>query len=323
MDLQYTLETYALQLKNVPRTLVAVASVVQKIMKTLYDAHFPNAENRRPGRNPECPDSDILAIGWLLEYIGEDSENAGYRRLKAELKTVFGSLPERSRFNRRRRNLSGASEVLRKTLTRFLPHTEVFIVDSFPIPICDFKRAKSSRSDLKWETDASGTLATYGHCATKSLATFLGFRGHLITTGTGVPVDFAIASADIDDREVVGLLCQRGAYPILLGDKGYISGPLQDELLETENTCLLATLRSNQKHQYPESFRKLQVRVRRRIETTIGQLAEQFCVSRVRARTQWGLQTRMSHKFGACLLGAFLNHCLERPLMKLRDLVLA
>ena len=103
MDLQSTLEAYALQLKNVPRTLVAVASVVQKIMKTLYDVHFPDAENRRPGRNPECPDSDILAIGWLLEYITEDSENAGYPRLKSALKTVFGSLPERSRFNRRRR----------------------------------------------------------------------------------------------------------------------------------------------------------------------------------------------------------------------------
>ena len=192
MDLQYTLEHYALQLKTVPRTLVAVAGVVQKMMKVLYDTHFPNAENRRPGRNPDCPDSDILAIGWLLEYIGADSENAGYPRLKAELKTVFPSLPERSRFNRRRRNLSGASEVLRKTLTRFLPETQVFIVDSFPIPICDFKRAKSSRSDLKW-ADASGTLATYGHCATKGLGTFLGFRGHLITTGTGIPIDFAIA----------------------------------------------------------------------------------------------------------------------------------
>ena len=67
MDLQYTLEGYALQLKNVPRTLVAVATVVQKMMKTLYDAHFVEAENRRPGRNPECPDSDILTIGWLLE----------------------------------------------------------------------------------------------------------------------------------------------------------------------------------------------------------------------------------------------------------------
>jgi len=323
MDLEYTLQDAVLQLKNTPRTLLDVAVVVQKIMKTLYDAHFRNAENRRPGRNPVSPDSDIIAIGWLLEYIGADSEHSGYKRLKVALKTVFPALPERSRLNRRRRNLSGASEVLRRALVAFLPETQVFIVDSFPIPICDFKRAKSSKSDLKWETDASGTLATYGRCEKKSLGTFLGFRGHLITTGTGVPVDFAIAAADIDDREVLRLLSERRAYPILLGDKGYISEPLQEELLETENTCLLATLRSNQKYQYPETFRKLQVRVRRRIETTISQLTEQFGISRVRARTQWGLQTRMSHKFGAALLGAFLNQCLGRPLMKLRDLILA
>ena len=116
---------------------------------------------------------------------------------------------------------------------------------------------------------------------------------------------------------------ERGRYPILLGDKGYISAPLQEELLETENTCLLPTLRSNQKQQYPADFRKLHGRLRRRVETTIGQLTEQFGVSRVRARGHWGLGTRMSNKFGACLLGAFLNQCLGRPLMKLKDLVWA
>ena len=259
----------------------------------------------------------------MLEYIGADSEHSGYKRLKSELKTVFPCLPERSRFNRRRRHLSTASEVIRQALKDFFPKSDVFIVDSFPMPICDFRRAKSSRSDLKW-ADATGTLATYGHCATKGLGKFLGFRGHLMTTADGgFPVDFAIASADIDDREVLPLLCQRGQYPIVLGDKGYISESLQDELLETENTSVLPTLPRNQKRQYSESFRKLQVRMRRRIETTIGQLTEQFCVSRVRARTHGGLQTRMSHKIGACLLGAFLNHCLGRPLMKLKDLVLA
>ena len=322
MNLQSTLERIVLQLKNQPRTLRRVARVFQKIMKTLYDAHFPNAEAHRPGPLPECPDSDILTISWLLEYIGADSENSGYARIQAELKTVFPSLPERSRFNRRRRNLSGASEVLRRALTDFFPKQDVFIVDSFPIPICDFKRAPSSKSDLKW-ADATGTLATYGHCCTKGLGTFFGFRGSVITTAAGLPVDFAITSADIEDREVVPVLCERGRYPILLGDKGYISTPLQDELLETEETVLLPTLRSNQKTQYPESFRKLQVRLRRRVETTIGQLTEQFCASRIRARTHWGLQTRMSNKFGACLLGAFLNLCLGRPLMKLKDLVLA
>ena len=199
----------------------------------------------------------------------------------------------------------------------------MFLADSFPLPICDFKRAEASRSDLKW-ADGSGTLATYGHCATKGLGTFLGFHGHLITTETGgFPVDFAITSANIEDQEVLRVMSENRRYPIVLGDKGnHVCEALQQELLETENTCLLPTLRSNQKQQYPHGFRKLQVRVRRRIETTIGQLTEQFSVARLRARTQWGLQTRMSNKFGGCLLGAFLNHCLGRPLMKLKDLVL-
>ena len=54
-----------------------VAKVFQKIMKTLYETHFPNAEVHRRGPVPVCPDSDILAVAWLLEYIGEDSERSG------------------------------------------------------------------------------------------------------------------------------------------------------------------------------------------------------------------------------------------------------
>ena len=312
MDLQYTLQHDAFQLKNVPRTLRGVARVVQKLMKTLYQTHFPDAENRRPGPNPKCPDSDLLTIGWLLEYIGAASETSGYARLKAELAETFPDLPERSRFNRRRRNLLGASEVLREALKRCLRMSEVFSIDSFPIPMCDFKRAHASKSDLKW-ADASGTLATYGVCATKGLGKFFGFRGHVLTTIDGVPVDFASASADVDDREVLPLLCERGQYPILLGDKGYVSEALQSELLDTEGTRLLPKLRKNQQPQDPMSFRKLQVCLRRRVEMPIGQLTEQFKVSRVRVRGHWGFQTRMSNKFGACLLGVSLNQCLGDP----------
>ncbi len=322
MNLQYTLEQIALQLKNQPRILKNVAKVFEKIMKKLYETHFPNAETQRRGPVPNCPDSDILPVAWLLEYMGVDSERSGYPRIQTELKSVFPCLPERSRFTRRR-NLSLASERLRQHLTRYFPLPDVFIVDSFPMPLCDFKRAKTSRSDLKW-ADGTGLLATYGKCATKSLGTFFGFRGSLITTVEGLPIDFGIAGADTDDREVLRYLCERGnRYPIILEDKGYVSVSLGKELLETAETVLFPTLRSNQRQQYPEGFQKLQVRLRRRIETTIAQLTEQFGVSRIRARTHWGLQTRMNTKFGACLLGAFLNQCLGHPLMKLKDLVLA
>lgn len=322
MDLQYTLAEHGAQLKNQTRTLENVACVCQKIIALLYDTYFPNAETLRPGPISQCPDSDILTSAWLLELIGKDSELSGYKLIRAQLGHLFPYLPERSRFNRRRRNLCHASEKLRRILIKFLPDDEVFIIDSFPIPLCDFKRAHASTSPLKC-ADGTGTLATYGKCATKGLNTFLGFRGSVITTAYGLPVDFAIATADTDDREVLPLLCERGTYSVILGDRGYISEELEANLLKTYNVCLLPTRRKNQKTQYPDRFQKLHGQKRRRIETTISQLTDQFNVQRIRAKTHWGFLTRLSNKFAGFTLGVFLNQCVGRSLMTLKDVVYA
>ena len=322
MDLQDTIEEYVMQLKNVERTLRAVAKVCKQIMATLYDAYFPGAEALRPGPKSLCPDSDILTISWLLELIGKDSELAGYKMIKAELSDLFLHLPERSRFNRRRRNLCYISDKLRQELTKFLPDDEVYIVDSLPVPVCDFKRASASTSPLKC-ANGTGTLATYGKCVTKALDTFLGFRCSVMTTSYGLPVDFAITPANIDDREVLPLFCERGTYPIIIGDRGYICDELEAQMLKTYNVCLLPTRRKNQKAQYPPKFRKLHQKIRRRVETTISQLCDQFNLSRIRARSHWGLLTRMNNKFGGFTLGVFINKCLGRKLMALKDVVYA
>ena len=112
----------------------------------------------------------MISIVWGVRNVfivgNKDSELAGYKFVKAELSDLFLYLPERSRFNRRRRNLCYASEKLRHILIQFLPDDEIFIVDSFPIPLCDFKRVPTSTSPLKC-ADGNGTLATYGKCATK------------------------------------------------------------------------------------------------------------------------------------------------------------
>ncbi|RKU08220.1 hypothetical protein C6501_16855 [Candidatus Poribacteria bacterium] len=215
-----------------------------------------------------------------------------------------------------------ASEKLRCILIQFLPDDQIFIVDSFPIPVCDFKRVPASTSPLKY-ADGNGTLATYGKCATKGLGTFFGFRGSIITTSYGLPVDFAIAPADMDDREVLPLFCERGTYPIIIGDKGYINEELEMDLLRTDNTCLLPTRHPNQTKQYPPDFCKRHRKIRRRVETTINQLAQQFQISRIRARSHWGMLTRFSNKFGGFTLGVFLNISLGRKLMALKDVVYA
>ena len=142
-----------------------------------------------------------------------------------------------------------------------------------------------------------------------------------MTTYYGLPVDFAIANADIDDRPVLPLLSERGRYPVVLADKGYVSEALRIDVWENYNVRLYATYRRNQKTQYSPSFRRWHQRTRRRIETTLSQLKEQFQMQRIRARSHCRLRTRFSNKCAAFTLGVFLNAVLERNLMSLRDLV--
>ena len=142
-----------------------------------------------------------------------------------------------------------------------------------------------------------------------------------MTTSYGLPVDFAIANADIGDREVLPFLCQRGRYPVVLADKGYVSETLKIDLLRNYNVVLYATRRRNQKTQYSASFQRWHRRMRLRIETTLSQLKEQFQIQRIRVRSHSGLRTRLSNKFAAFTLGVFLNATLQRNFMSLSDLV--
>ena len=79
-------------------------------MATLCDHYFPAAAALRPGPVSPCPDSDIGTIAWLLELIGKDSELSGYKLIQAQLGHLFRFLPEKSRFNRRRRKLWSAEK---------------------------------------------------------------------------------------------------------------------------------------------------------------------------------------------------------------------
>ena len=144
---------------------------------------------------------------------------------------------------------------LRRILTQFLPDDRVFIVDSFPIPVCDFKRAATSTSSLKC-ADGTGTSATYGKCATKRLDTFLRFRGSLITTVYELSVDLW-SPLRIQMIKKCSAYYVNAALVLLSLEIKDISEELETDLLETDNVRLLPTRCPNQKTQYPKPFRKL------------------------------------------------------------------
>ena len=214
---------------------------------------------------------------------------------------------DRSRFNRTRRNLMAVIKAIRQKLFALMkPHArDILIIDSFPLPVCQFGRAYFSKT-FKF------CGASYGYCPSKKM-TYFGYKVHVLCTIDGTIVNFVVTSANIDDREVVWELIKDNKHHLfLIGDKGYISPQLAEELLNEKGVNLIYMKKRNAKNQYPKAFRRLIFKIRRRVETSISQLTEQLNIERAKAKSLWGLIARLETKilaFNTCL---FVNQLLGK-----------
>ena len=121
---------------------------------------------------------------------------------------------------------------------------------------------------------------------------------------------FTLTSANGSEREAVWDIIS-GIRGLLIGDKGYISGELGEQL-QGSDINLQTPKRSNMKDQRDKSFVRLLTRFRRLIETVIGQLCERFNFEKVRARDVWHLTSRLNRKLLAHTVCVWLNrHSLD------------
>ncbi|PZR98602.1 MAG: hypothetical protein DLM69_08470 [Candidatus Chloroheliales bacterium] len=98
----------------------------------------------------------------------------------------------------------------------------------------------------------------------------------------------------------------------VIGDKGYISKPLQQELA-AQAVALLTPSRRNQKQQLPKAAAKRLNGARQIVETVNSQLAEQFHIERNHASSFRGLVARLYSKLAAHTLCIKLNRLLGNP----------
>ncbi len=94
---------------------------------------------------------------------------------------------------------------------------------------------------------------------------------------------------------------------LLLGDKGYLGAAFQGELLQFRQIELEAPVRHNMRDPLTKPWRNCLNRLRRRVETTIGQLVERFNIQKMRARTLWSLTNRLTRKLLAHGLAVLAN----------------
>lgn len=245
---------------------------------------------QRPGPEPtSCSDSELMTVAIVSECRGWDRETQQMEEWKP-YRHLFPHFPERSRYNRRRRNLMFAINDIRRIVVESLDVAQGMYgaIDGMPLPVMEFHLAPQRTRD--W--DAHG--ATFGYCASKKNVYF-GYRLHLVVTLGGVILDFELTAANADERDVAEELLPLHPGRIYVADKGYVDDELAMRLLH-QGVKLIALRRQNQHTQLPKTLTRLMTRFRAIIETVNGQLAGQLGVEQNYAHSFSGLCARLYTK---------------------------
>jgi hypothetical protein len=261
---------------------------------------------RQRGPAPRLSDSEVLAIELSGEFLGYDNDQALYRYFRSHHAALFPALRSihRTTFARQAANLWAVKAILWKHLLPRIEGTPALsIIDSFPVPICRFARAKRSRT--------LSELAEWGYDAVSRHA-YWGLRVHVRITWPGIITALEVAPANASDLALAPELLN-GAKGWALGDRGYWSRALFEELERAEVRLLAPYQRASQEKE-PWPF-WLQVK-RRRIETVIGQLIERYHGKKNWARDRWHLSSRWLRKLASHTLAVLL--CQEHGLLPLR-----
>ena len=232
-------------------------------------------------------DAEVITIELVGEFWGLDADKAIYRHFRAYHAAEFPNLARvcRTTFARQAANLWAVKRALHRRLAeRLSAGQSVWLVDSFPLPACQFARATFCQR-FAGEADYG-----YDHCLKR---TFYGFRVHLRTDRAGVIQDFEVAPARASDK---ALLPELAGPPgtIGIGDRGYYSPVLAAELAEG-GVKLLTPYPHRSKEPDPARAARLSA-VRYRLETVNGQLADRYRAKRTWARDLWHLTSRITRK---------------------------
>jgi len=261
----------------------------------------------RPGPPPDCPDSELLAMALIGECRGWDVETEMLSYWQ-EHRDLFPNIPTQSRFNRRRRGLMQAFNLIRRVILQSLDVAQdrQCVIDSLPLPVMQFYLVPSSSAD--WKASSS----TFGKVLSRK-QTIFGYKLHLLIAMNGTILDFELAPANEFDLEVGFELLSTHTDLQVLGDKAYISAAKAAQLWQ-ENRIQLTTIpRRNQRKQLPLCLQHLYNSIRQMVETVNAQLSNQFNIEVNHAHTFWGLCTRLYTKLAAHTLCIYINRLLGKP----------
>lgn len=328
--------------------LVAVYCVVDD----LYRAELAGAKPTRPGHRPELSDSEVLTLVLLAQWQQGRSERAFLRYAQHHWRAYFPRLLSQSAFNRRARDLAGVLARLGPLVSQHaarvlgLPPTYE-IMDSLPIPLMRRCRGERHRlfgpeadigqggSDKDWFYGVrllgivnslglvSGFVVGPASTAEWWLAEVV-FRWRLDPwapyptpaelnqivgpshqaggrKGPTGPLRPRWGAGNLGPGPVIADLGFRGA-----GWQRHWQADYGASLLTKEAYAGLAETDRRPWERWLDGLRQA-------VETAFQWLTSTFGMTFPRARTYWGLLTRLAAKVAAFDFAVYLNHYFGRP----------
>ena len=262
----------------------------------------------RCGVVPTFSDLEVVALSITAEAYSIDSENCLFNRLDKECHGAIPNLITRRQYNQRRKKTMNLGESIRRAIAKAMDGGEtVFSIDSKPVKVCQNARAgrcQMGRDDMEH-------APSWGYCASQNMY-YYGYKLHALCGITGVIHSFDMTAANVHDLQYMNDVRWEYRDCTILGDKGYLSAPVQLDLFETANIKLDVPYRLNQKNWTPPTW--AYKRFRKRIETVFSQLNDHLMMIRNYAKKPAGLFARMEAKVAAFTVLQYLNHINHKPI---------
>ena len=233
--------------------------------------------------------------------------------LQAESPEHIPNLISRRQFNVRRKLTACLAEDIRRDIAKSIDGGEnVFVIDSKPVKVCQLARAKR----CVMGNDNPQSAPSKGFCASQQMY-YYGYKLHAICGISGVIHSYDITAANVHDIHYLDDAKWDYHDCLMLGDKGYLSAEVQQDLFETAHIKLEVPYRLNQKNWRNPSWAYR--RFRKRIETVFSQLNDQFMMVRNYAKQTGGLFTRTAAKIAAMTVLQYINFCNHRKIGLVKD----
>jgi hypothetical protein len=257
------------------------------------------AMHHREDRQCQMNDAEIMTTALIASlYFRGNHESA---RIMLKQHGYILQMLSKSRFSRRLHRSRELFIVLFHLLSqtwKTLNTDAIYVIDSFPIAVCDNIRIR--RSKIYTNEHFRGYQASKKRY-------FYGLKIHLMVTQDGQPVECLLTPGgfgDVDALKYYAYELPDGA--IIYADKAYNDYEIEDLLKEVDHIKLIPMRKKNSKRALPPSISFVQSYHRKRVETA-GSLIAQLLPKSIHAVTSQGFELKVALFVIASSLNGYLN----------------